>query len=971
MFRTLRRCALAATTLGVLAAQAQVRTYLAPDDHTDYIWSATESEYRLYFQQMLDYFASAATTDLANNVAPTLQSRFTADGSFWVFDYERNPSGTQLNLIRDRVLSGHLAIPLTPLVLTYGGMPAEAVLRSMSYAGALERRWGTRFRLAHTMENMTLPYGLGALWAGAGALYSWNGVCQCTAPEPSAANRIPEIYRWSGPDGSSLLLKWFSFTSNDHLGGYAEARFPAEAIAQLNAAGFTSRYKDTNGVAYTVRSAFGSGWDDRFTLNLNLRNYAAANTTAAAPLIVSNEIDFFQDFEATHGAAIPSYGASFGNEWDAQPASLAEVTGTVRRNVEKLRAAEAMATLVALQSPSFLNGRAAARDLAMMNLGLYFEHDFTDGGPGATRAERIAWQRRIAAEIDTYVGTLHGDAKAALGALIARSGTASRYFVFNPLSWTRTDVVDLPYTGALPAHVVDLATGLDMPSQAVTVGGTQFLRIQAQAVPSVGYKVFEVQSGAGTSFANPFTVNAGTGLLANAAASLTVSGRGAITSYVDKTRANREFAATINSRTINDFGSGSGTLAVENAGVVSTTLRATVTGPPNRTARITLFRDSDRVLIENEITQNFTDVRSWAFSFNLAAPELWHEEVGAVIKARLLAAGGHYAAQNARYDLLTLNHFADLTGTGAVGITLSNVECLMMQYGNSTLNVLDTATPQLRVYAGGQLGGYGISLQGGDALFRQQFALRTHGAYSEAGAMRFALEHSNPLVAAAVTGTAPAYPATSYSLVQIDQPDVLLWALKPADDGLDHGIVARVWNFGDAPTTFVLMLGSGPIGNIQRTSHLETITAHLLPSNGALADGIQQKQLRTYALNATTPTPFESWKLANGLAANAAATSDSDGDGVALLAEYGLALSPGASSAAQLPAATIVGGELRLTYLRARGELSYTVESSSDLATWSSAGVNQGSGAVGANVTASAPLPVGGQLFFRLRIGLP
>ncbi|MBS0661170.1 MAG: glycoside hydrolase [Verrucomicrobia bacterium] len=963
--------ALLGLTLLAGPASAQVRTYLAPDDHTDYLWSATEAEYRLYFQQMLDFFAQAATTDLANGVPSALQSRFTLDGSFWLYDYERNPAGTQFPLIRDRVLSGHLTVPLNALILTYGGMPAEAVLRSMAYAGSLERRWNTRFRLAHTMENLTLPYGLGALWAGSGARYSWNGVCQCTGPEPSAADRLHEIYRWTGLDGSSLLLKWYSFTTNDRLGGYAEARFPADALAQLNAPAFTTRYRDLQGQPYAVRGAFGAGWDDRFTLNLSLRDYVAANTTPAAPLFVSNEIDFFQDFEATHGPSIPSYSASFGNEWDAQPASLAEVTGSVRRNVEKLRAAEAMTTLVTWQNPGFLTGRAPARDLAMMNLGLYFEHDFTDGGPGASRAERLAWQRRVANEIDSYVSTLHADAKTALGGLIGRSGNAPRFFVFNPLSWTRTDVVDLPYTGSLPAHVVDLATGLEVPSQTVTVNSVQLLRIQAPGVPSVGYKVFEVRSGAGASFANPFTVNAGTGLLANAAVSLTVSGRGAINSYVDKTRANREFAANLGGRTINDFGSGTGTVAVENAGVVSTTLRATVTGAPSRVTRITLQRDSDRVLIENEITQNFTDVRSWTFSFNLSAPDLWHEEVGAVLRARLLADGGHYAPQNARYDLLTLNHFADLTGSGPFGVTLSNVECLMMQYGNSTLNALDTATPQLRVFAGGQLGGYGISLQGGDSFFRQQFALRTHGAYSEVAAMRFALEHSNPLVAGAVTGTAAAYPADQFSAVQIDQPDVLLWALKPAEDGLAHGWIARVWNFGDTSATFALTLGGRRVENVQQTSHVETIDRYLVANGGALVDLIPAKQIRTYALNAVQPTAFDSWKQAYGLAAAAAATSDADGDGVALLLEYALGLDPTAGSAQQLPAVQLVGGLAQLTYPRLRSELSYAVEASQDLATWSTASVTQGSGAVGTNVTATAPLPAGGRLFLRLRVSLP
>ena len=58
-----------------------------------------------------------------------------------------------------------------------------------------------------------LPYGLGALWAGAGARYSWKGICCCaTVMKNTVSRRRPhEVYWWRGPDGSRLLMKWNSF----------------------------------------------------------------------------------------------------------------------------------------------------------------------------------------------------------------------------------------------------------------------------------------------------------------------------------------------------------------------------------------------------------------------------------------------------------------------------------------------------------------------------------------------------------------------------------------------------------------------------------------------------------------------------------------------------------------------------------------------------------------------------------------
>ena len=69
--------------------------------------------------------------------------------------------------------------------------------------------------------------------------------------------------------------------------------------------------------------------------------------------------------------------------------------------------------------------------------------------------------------------------------------------------------------------------------------------------------------------------------------------------------------------------------------------------------------------------------------------------------------------------------------------------------------------------------------------------------------MRFALEHQNPLTTAIVTGGS-AYPENVFAFLSISDPRVLLWALKPADDGAQAGTVVRLWNLGDAPVDCML-----------------------------------------------------------------------------------------------------------------------------------------------------------------------
>jgi alpha-mannosidase len=834
-------------------AQAK-RIYLAADDHTDYFWTADGDAYRQAFLETIDYYLDQA--DLTAGNPSDTQSRWNCDGSLWMWEYQKNKTPAEFQRFIDQIKSGHMSVPLTALVSCYGGCPAEAVLRGMYYPGLIERAHNLRFSLAAAMENQTLPFGLGSLWAGAGAKYSWRGICGCATKVPSPGDREHDIYWWNGADGSRVLMKWYSLNNNRSIGGYAEANSPSTAVNFVDTdAGFLSRYP------YDVIGVFGQGWDAPKTMDQLIVTTAESTTNASRRVIVSNEADFFQDFEAAYGSGLPSLSCTFGNEWDLYCASMAEVSARVKREVEKLRTAEALASMVSLADASFMNGRETARDQAFLNLGLYWEHDWTGDGT-VPRATRATWQRTITAQIEAYVDDLQSDAISSLGGMIAKSGINTRFFVFNPLSWTRTDFADFPYADTSPVHVLDVSTGQETPSQIVMVDGQRRLRILAANVPSVGYKVFEVVPGAGVGFADAASVNGG--VIENDLYSVTVANRGAITSLLDKARSNREFSKNVGGLDINDLGAGTGTLTVENSGPVTVTLKADSSAGLSHTSRITLIRDVNRIDIRNDINQNFSDVRTWGYGFNLANPDVWHEEVGAVIRAKLLADGGHYSGRNARYDWLTLNHFADMSD-GTVGVTLSNADCYFMKLGGSTSGNLDTAAPQISPLAGGQVDGtsLGVQNQGGDAHFLQRFALGTHGVFSPRDAMRFALEHQNPFVTGTVTGGS-AYPAGSYSLLSISDPNAILWAVKPAEEGINRGLVVRLWNLGASTVNFNLTLSSSSIASAKKTTHIETETGPATVTSGALSESLSTRQIRTFLLKPTsaagpTNTPTRSF----------------------------------------------------------------------------------------------------------------
>lgn len=856
--------------VSAVPAYAVKRIYIANDEHTDYFWTADDVTYRASFLSMLDFYMAQAEATATN--PSDSRGRFNADCSLWVWEYEHNKTPAEFSRLVNHLRDGTLTMPLNNAVLCYGGSPAEAVLRSMYYAGRLERRYALRFPLVLAMENQTLPAGLASLWAGSGAQYSWRGVCGC-ASRTVWAPRPREIYRFTGPDGDGVTMKWNTLANGSRsIGGYLEAADPAAAVSYLDTnAAFLSVWP------WDVSGAFGYGGD---ALQTTTDEFVAASvqmSNASRRVIVSNEVDFFQDFLAHHGNAIPAFSGSFGNEWELYQASMGAVTSEFRRALEKLRTAEALATIAAWKHPAFMAGRETVRDAAFMAAGLFYEHDWTADGP-VLRSRRAQFQRDQLALLKTYVDQLQADALATVAADVKTVAGAERHLVFNPLSWSRTDVVDLTTSVALPRRVVDVATGAEVASQ--TLSAT-VVRILAGNVPSVGYRVYEVRPEAPIAF--PAATTGALPTFDNGLYGVTLGSRGQITSVVDHRDGNRQMVAAGNS--LNDLSLGTGAVVLESTGPVSTTLRVNASSTPAHETRVTLYAGVDRVDIENTITQNFSGHAEYFSQFNLANTTLRHEEVGMIATAARAASGGDYADANARTDYLTFGHFADFSEPTR-GVTISNADCSFFQAGNSTTTVLDATTPAIRAVVGMQVDGtaYGIANQGGDTRFLNRFALRRHGAFDPAAAMRFSLEHQNPLVSSRLTGNASGtLPANTFSFVTLPSSDMVLWALKPAEEGIaTGGVIARVWNLAQGQRNLQMTVPvSGPI-SAMHTTHLETDLAPATVTAGALTDVLERQQLRTYRLTlspestSTPPAPGGSIRdlavFPNPLARTAAAS---------------------------------------------------------------------------------------------------
>ena len=87
----------------------------------------------------------------------------------------------------------------------------------------------------------------------------------------------------------------------------------------------------------------------------------------------------------------------------------------------------------------------------------------------------------------------------------------------------------------------------------------------------------------------------------------------------------------------------------------------------------------------------------------------------------------------------------------------------------------------------------------------------------------------------------------NYSFLTISDPDILLWALKPAEDSINQGVVTRVWNQANVARNYTLSLASGILSG-KRTTHIETDIDDASIVSENLSASLTANQIQTHRL---------------------------------------------------------------------------------------------------------------------------
>lgn len=193
----------------------------------------------------------------------------------------------------------------------------------------------------------------------------------------------------------------------------------------------------------------------------------------------------------------------------------------------------------------------------------------------------------------------------------------------------------------------------------------------------------------------------------------------------------------------------------------------------------------------------------------------------------------------------------------------------------------------------------------------------------------------------------------------------------PITQPLGSAVTLTVAARGTAPLAFQWYKDGIPLSGATATSYV--IPSLSAGNNGAYTVVVTSgaNTLTSDAATVAVGTPSPADPFADYVAGlpedKRGANDDPDGDGISNLLEYALALDPAVASTTGLPEATIVSNRLTFVYERARNDVTYTVETSTDLVNWTITGVDQGTPDVDGVTIASVAMDVPNR-FLRLKV---
>jgi alpha-mannosidase len=672
----------------------------------------------------------------------------------------------------------------------------EELLRVLEPAVRFSAATGVHADTAVICDVPGYTWGLVSAMAQAGVRYF--------AIAPNASDRVGTIHAfdyqpfwWVGPTGRERVLAYV--VDNYHANGDLERNLLA---AQQHLADIAYAY-DLAPVFWSGRWPNG-GVDNPPPDETLVEKVKAWNAKYARPRArIATAGEFFAELEKRAGATLPERRGDMTPYWEDGAASTSRETALNRWSSERLSQAE---TLWAIVAP---DRRPAARfSEAWTRAVMYSEH--TWGAYNSTSEPDLpfvkaqwAYKQAFALDADRQSRQLLDEAVAMRGP----SGTTTGEFdVINTTQWPRTELVVVPERLArIGGRVVDNA-GSVVPSQRLNSNELVFLARDVAPFGTARFRVTAGQPSGGGAHAAASGTELTTSQLTvrvdratGAIASLRLAGDG--TDYVDATAGVglNDFRYVLGEDSAHARSNGAVKMAIVDGGplVVTVSVQSDAPGCKGLVREIRVVDGLDYVTLTNRVDRlgvREKDAVHFAFGFNVPGGAVRIDTPWATVRPDV----DQLAVANRNW--YTAQRFVDVANAER-GVTLAPLDAPLVQVGGMTANLLGSvatnrwmrkAIASQTLYSWAQNNHWHTNYkadQPGITTFRYLVRPR-RSAWSAAGASRFGLESTRPLIVVPAAGSEAAGP-----VLAVSSPDVIIETVKASEDG--GAIIVRLFGASD------------------------------------------------------------------------------------------------------------------------------------------------------------------------------
>jgi hypothetical protein len=496
-------------------AKTQIKTiYVIPSSHWDLGFIAPPEEILPRLKPHLDEVIANAKADP--------EFRWTIESAWQLREWlARTPDPKQVGELVDLINKGQIQLSAVYGSMHTEFMGAEALNRITYDMRAIEKQLGVKTDFAIMDDVPGFTSRLPQVLSRSGVKYFVNGSNLFLFGGTSLTPGKMPFY-WTAPDGSRVL----TWQTQGRLGGYTEAMadyyldpdslepytkehfYPKEVegksrleIMQNGVDKLLAKYKDAN---YPYDALMLLYLHDFISSNREAKQLLPAvrewNAAGKQPrIVVATPAEFFHHIESTFGKdSFPAFSGDYSGLWSEVKINSPVISANARWIQDHLPIAEAIWSLLTFRN--FTSLPAGNLEDTRLKLYKYDEH---------SGAAQIGWPKLMTrAEVDLqnreyagYTSTGREDIRylldSGLQTLFAqKESKTDTLVVFNPLSWTRTDLATIKLrNGQQISALRDLATGTMVPVQTISTSEVAFL---AKEVPSFGYRSYSIISGAPT-----------------------------------------------------------------------------------------------------------------------------------------------------------------------------------------------------------------------------------------------------------------------------------------------------------------------------------------------------------------------------------------------------------------------------------------------------------------------------------------